>query len=170
MVVPQVSHQNWWLLKGSAQIAMGNHAVDTQELSFNSCLELILRDEGNDSYQEGIVEVKQNKASRASKKWYHPDWPDNSENTIEVEYEDRERSHRPRVDSDVMSSFEEQVAEEWPNIPIEDLSFDRKLTLYLKKRHDWLDVLDTGFIIENTTTGEIADMYQQSGGKSRILD
>lgn len=150
MAVPQVSHENWWRTKANAQVAMGNHQVDAQELAFNTCLELLLTE--SDTYRGMAAEHSKNTRTTHS----HPDW--GVKVRVMRDYGDRERHHRPSVDSDVLSRFEEQVAEEWPNIPTEDLSFDRKLSLLLEIREKWLDGLTNDVIMKNEATEEVVEL------------
>lgn len=150
MAVPQVSHKNWWRTKANAQVAMGNHQVDAQELAFNTCLELLLTE--NATYRGMASEHSKDRSVTHS----HPDWERGV--TVVRDYGDRERHHRPSVDSDVLSRFEEQVAEEWPNIPTEDLSFDRKLSLLLEIREKWLDGLTNSVGMKNEATEEVVEL------------
>ena len=134
------------MTKANAQLAMGSFEVDSREVSFNTCVELLLRED------ERYRELHETQKSSRNKKFVHPNW----DNEVKVwrEYGDRERPHRPRIDSDVFERFEEQVAEEWPNIPTDDLSFDRKLSLLLDVRHKWMKGLSQDISIKNETTDE----------------
>ena len=134
------------MTKANAQIAMGSFEVDSREVSFNTCVDLLLRED------ERYRELHETQKSSRNKKFFHPNW--DGKTRLSREYGDRERPHRPRIDSDVLERFEEQVAEEWPNIPTDDLSFDRKLSLLIDVRHKWMQGLRTNIKMKNETTGE----------------
>jgi hypothetical protein len=65
-----------------------------------------------------------------------------------------------------MESMEEVMETEWPTVPTESLSFDRQLSMFLKRRHEWLSALKPTFTLINKTSGEKAKL---SGAES-ILD
>lgn len=159
MPVPKVSHRNWWLTQANAQIAMGNEEIDSRGLSFIDCLQLIVPP-GGTPYKE--------RAKDGS--YSHKEW---SSVKIEWEIEDRERAHRPNMDKESMEEWVEIVGQEWPNIPIESLSFDEQLELLLKRRHEWFKRLSTDIVIKNTATGELFRATSSTGAANRdqcILD
>jgi hypothetical protein len=149
MAVPEVSHRNWWLTQANAQVAMGNHEVDTRDLSFQKCIELIGRGE---PYRD-LCEEQDG--------YTHTDW--SGKITVAWEAGDRSRPHRPTIDNTVIGEFEELVNDEWPNVPVEGMAFDKQLSLFLKRRHEWLKVLDNDVVLKNTTTDETAALKSISG-------
>ena len=156
MAVPSVSHRNWWLTKANAQIAMGSKEIDARNLSFEDCISLIAMDE---PYRE--------MAKEEGYDYYHPEW-----DSVEIVWAagDRERPHRPSLPSEEMDEWVEMVQNEWPGVPVESVSFDRQLALFLKRRHEWYMRLNTGFKIENTDTGEVFHSRKVGSNPKRVLD
>lgn len=155
MPVPQVSHRNWWVTKANAQIAMGNKEIDARELSFLDCLRLLAVDE---PYR---------KRATGDGTYSLVEW-----GSVEIEWAagDRQRSHRPHIDEESMDEWVGMVGREWPNVPIESLSFDRQLGLFLKRRHEYFTRLTTEVVIRNTDTGETFSTLNGRPGESRIFD
>jgi hypothetical protein len=140
----------------NAQIALGNHEVDARNLSFAKCLELC----GGKRTDGGYRDMQYSEEG-----YSHENWKD-SGMTVAWEVEDRDRPHRPTVPNEIMESMEEVMETEWPTVPTESLSFDRQLSMFLKRRHEWLSALKPTFTLINKTSGEKAKL---SGAES-ILD
>lgn len=142
MVVPQVSHRNWWLTRANTQIALGTMEVDPRELRFEDCISTITPGPDRMSYRERLNDKHTYKL---------PEW-----DAVEIEWEagDTSRPHRPDIEGDV-EEWTEMVQREWLGVPVEKLSFDRKLELLLTRRHEYLNHVIERVRIVNATTGEV---------------
>jgi hypothetical protein len=163
MVVPKVSHRNWWITKGNAQIALGTKEVPAEQLSFERCIGMITPSEKDSEMADPTgTPASYRQRMEMHGTYSHADWEDGV--TIEIEAGDRDRPHRPELEQLEMEEWEERVSQEWPKVPVQELPFDAQLGLLLKRRHEllrWLHprrmekVADTstGFEIINTSTG-----------------
>lgn len=143
MKAPEVSHQNWWLVRANTDISLSNPVVSADDLSFVDCLEQLVR---TNPYRETVD---------TNRSYSHAGYDEDE--TIRVEYEagDRERPHRPQLPDNDHVEWCQAIDNEYPSLPTDKLAFDKQLSLFLQRRHEYLDWLDHSVEIVNSTTDEL---------------
>ncbi len=134
MAVPHVSHDHWERTRGLAQFSMGTLRIDASKLSFQEQLASVARPEGQDPYWEDIDEME-----KSRKSYSHAEFDGEVVVTIEA---GGGRTHRPEVDDELVEQLQESVSREYPNVPVDGLSFDDLLELLLERAERYYELMD----------------------------
>lgn len=111
---------------------MGTREIDAADLSFADRMEMIIETEPG----EGLEEIDNDGDG-----WYHNGWGRGGVK-IRIAPADRDRPHRPEVGDDALDALDEWVGRNHPNVPVESIDFDEKLTLLLDTAEEYYEALD----------------------------
>jgi hypothetical protein len=123
MPVPAVSEENWQLTRAFSKIYMGTEYMSPDDLSFEGQLELIVEAEKR-SDKTLMEEKRREMFDRSQQAWPLADG-------VVVGYHVKERDHprRPEVSEDVLEDLTDVLMENFEGLPIDEMSFDKKLEM-----------------------------------------
>jgi hypothetical protein len=129
---PTISHEAWERTKALAQIAIGTTSVDTKNLSFERCVEVLT--------EVPLLDTT-NYADR-----YHEGFPHGV--TISYEPDGRDRPHRPHVSGEVTQELVDKVKRQHEALPAEDFDFEDKLSILLDEVEQEFSHVDCTISVE----------------------
>ncbi|MUV91141.1 hypothetical protein GJ629_15635 [Halapricum sp. CBA1109] len=142
MAVPSVSHRNWCRLQGITQFVIGTTSVHPGELSFADQLRACV------DYADG---VRHNLRNDDLGGYTHAEL--RTPYTFENDSTGRDRPHRPEVPEELMDDLVEALNNEYPELPVEDMDFNKQMDLLLDPLAKYYRKLDC-YLSVNTSSDE----------------
>jgi hypothetical protein len=110
---------------------MSTPQLSVDEFSFSTHVEQVC-----DNWK-GLIEE-----TDGPKEYGHATWGEGVAITLTVP--DRDRPHRPNVSTELDREVTEMASKNHPQVPTDELSFEKRLALVLDKAEAWYNLLDVG--------------------------
>ena len=158
MANPRVSPKNWSRVRGLTQIAIGTVRVNVENVSFSKRLEVMISEAKDETDEVMRFRVRDFKLGKESPSDYIiTQWPEGVE--VKIYPNHQKRPHRPYVPEEVVEKLESVVSDEYPQVPVEEYSFNDLLGLYLDRMEEYYAYFDCVLEGENYKGG--AEMVGQ---------
>lgn len=156
MPVPAVSEENWQLTRAFSKVYMATEYMSPDDLSFEKQLDLII------SAEEGVDQTLREDKHDEEVVTDNSMWP--SAEGVVVGYSIKERDHprRPEVSEDTVERLTELVEANFEGLPIDEMSFDKKLEMLYGLLSDVLPAYNVEVVRKETFESETwPDNYDQ---------
>lgn len=156
MPVPAVSEENWQLTRAFSKVYMGTEYMSPDDLSFEKQLDLIISAEKG--VDKTLMEDKHDEHVLTDKSL----WPPAEGVVVGCHVGERDHPRRPEVSEDVVEDLTDLVMANFEGLPIDEMSFDKKLEMLYGLLSDVLPAYNVEVVRKETFEAETwPDNYDQ---------
>lgn len=130
------------------QISIGTNRVDVENVGFSRRVRVMIGeadDETSTTLREQVQKFEF--GDKNPDDFFLKNWPDGVE--IQIYPNHQKRPHRPYVSEKVVEKLETAVADEYPQVPVDEYSFNDLLSLYLDRLEEFYAYYDCVLVGEN---------------------